>query len=176
MESLRATGQLDHTVVIYSSDHGLAIGSHGLRGKQNMYEHTVNVPLILSGPGIPRGSRCEAQVYLRDLFPTACELAGVKVPDTVEGKSLVPLLRGKEKSLYPRIHGYFKDAQRMVREDRWKLIHYPKQKKYQLFDLEKDPLELKDLSEDREHAARRDELRGRLEAWQKEVRDPLLRD
>ena len=175
LEALKSTGQAENTVVIFSSDHGLAIGSHGLRGKQNMYEHTIGVPLMIGGPGLPRGTRCDAQVYLRDLFPTACELAGVPVPATVEGQSLLPLLKGKEKALYPRVFGYFRDVQRMVRDDRWKLIHYPQIKKHQLFDLRDDPAELKDLADDPRHAATRDGLRGHLEAWQKQVGDPLLR-
>lgn len=174
VESLKATGQLENTVLIFASDHGLAIGSHGLRGKQNMYEHTVGVPLIISGPGLPRGGRCEAQVYLRDLYPTTCDLAGIRIPETVEGKSLVPLINGKEKSLYPRAFGYYRDVQRMVRDDRWKLIQYPKVKKEQLFDLANDPFEMKDLSADPRHEGKRKELQAHLLEWQKGVGDPLI--
>src|SRR5690606_1131724 len=101
LAALKETGQFENTLILFTSDHGLALGSHGLLGKQNMYEHTVNVPLILHGPGVPRGKRFAAQCYLRDLFPTACDLAGVAVPDTVQGKSLVPVLRGEAKEVYP---------------------------------------------------------------------------
>lgn len=173
LEALRATGQAENTVVIFASDHGLAIGSHGLRGKQNMYEHTIGVPLVLRGPGIPKGKRCAAQVYLRDLFPTACDLAGVKVPVAVEGRSLVPLLRGERAALYPAVFGYFKDVQRMVRTERWKLIAYPQAKRQQLFDLANDPHELHDLADDPRRRAVLADLRARLAAWQKEVGDPL---
>jgi arylsulfatase A-like enzyme len=195
LKSLDETGQADNTVVIFSSDHGLALGSHGLRGKQNMYEHTVGVPLLLKGPGIPRGKRLDAQVYLRDLYPTACDLAGIPVPKTPpprlprgvfderangaahteEGRSLVPLLTGKVKELYPEIFGYFTDTQRMVRTERWKLIHYPKAMRYQLFDLQADPDERRDLSGDRGQREVFERLKKRLERWQKEVEDPLVK-
>ncbi len=75
LRALEETNQLDNTVLIFSSDQGLALGSHGLIGKQNLYEHTFGVPLLVRGPGIPRGAKRDAGCYLRDLFPTACELA-----------------------------------------------------------------------------------------------------
>jgi arylsulfatase A-like enzyme len=175
LAALEETGQAKETVVIFSSDHGVAIGSHGLRGKQNMYEHTIGVPLIFRGPGIPHGARRDAQVYLRDLFPTTCELAGIEIPKAVEGKSLVGVIRGKEKGVYPQVFGYFKDVQRMIRTDRFKLIHYPKIERYQLFDLRADPNELHDLSGDDGHKAVFAGLRKKLEAWQKEVDDPVLK-
>lgn len=175
LAALEETGQAERTVVLYSSDHGLAIGSHGLRGKQNMYEHTAGVPLIFRGPGIPRGKRSDAQVYLRDLFPTACELAGVPVPRAVEGRSLVPLLRGEAREIHPAGFGYFTDTQRMIRTDRWKLIRYPKAGRAQLFDLAEDPHERRDLAGEPAHAAVRAELEARLAAWQRDVGDPLAR-
>lgn len=174
LAALDATGQAGRTVVVFSSDHGLAIGSHGLRGKQNMYEHTVAVPLVFRGPGVPRGERRHAQVYLRDLFPTTCEMAGVPVPPGLDGRSFLPVLRGEAKKLHPAAFGYFGDSQRMVRTDRWKLISYPKVGKVQLFDLADDPHELKDLSAER--AALVADLRERLEAWQRSVGDPLMKD
>ncbi len=174
LEALQSTGLAENTIILFASDHGLAIGSHGLRGKQNMYQHTIGVPLVISGPGLPKDQRCDAQVYLRDLFPTVCELTGIKTPDTVEGQSLAPLLQGKAKSIYPEVFGYFMDVQRMVRTDQWKLIQYPRINKYQLFDLRNDPSELKDLAEDPRHKNLVRELRGKLEAWQKKVGDPLL--
>ncbi len=173
LDALRVTGQLDNTLIIFTTDQGLALGSHGLLGKQNLYEHTLGVPLIFSGPGIPKGRRVAAQCYLRDLFPTACELAGLKTPGTVQGKSLVPVLTGKAKSIYPFLVGYFTDTQRMIREDRWKLIFYPQIKKHQLFDLAGDPDEAKDLSGEPQHAAVFAGLRVKLEAWLTENGDPL---
>jgi arylsulfatase A-like enzyme len=174
LEALEATGQAAGTIVIFTSDQGLAMGSHGLRGKQNMYEHTVGTPLIFRGPGIPKGERCDAQCYLRDLYPTVCEMAGIEIPETVQGRSLVPVLRGEADSLYPCVFGHFRDAQRMIRTDRWKLVHYPQIDKYQLFDLANHPNELNNLATGPCRATVFAELRGKLEAWQKEVGDPLV--
>lgn len=173
LAALHASSQAENTIVIFSADQGLAVGSHGLRGKQNLYEHSFGVPLIMRGPGVPQGRRIAAQCCLRDLFPTTCELAGVKIPDTVQGKSLVPVLTGKAGSIYPHLIGYYTDTQRAIRDDRWKLILYPKAVKQQLFDLANDPNELHDLSSKPEHAERLVALRATLEAWLKENGDPL---
>ncbi len=174
LAALDQTGQAGSTIVIFTSDQGLAMGSHGLRGKQNMYEHTIGVPLLFRGPAVPRGRRCDAQCYLRDLYPTVCELAGIEIPGTVQGRSLAPVLRGEAQSVYPHVFGRFTDSQRMIRADRWKLVYYPKVPKYQLFDLSGDPHELTNLADDPKHAELAADLRGKLEAWQREVGDPLV--
>lgn len=175
LAALDKAGRSSDTVVIFTSDHGLAIGSHGLRGKQNMYEHTINVPLVIRGPRIPRNERRTAQVYLRDLYPTVCELAGIPIPATVEGRSFVSLLSDPDKAIHPYIFGYFRDSQRMIRGERWKLIDYPQAGKTQLFDLQHDPDEIHDLSADPRRNAVLDDLRHRLKAWQLDVKDPLLK-
>jgi arylsulfatase A-like enzyme len=165
IEQLRTNGHLKNTYVIFTSDHGLAVGSHGLMGKQNMYEHTIRVPLIIAGPGIPKAKRSNALCYLRDLYPTICELAGVSTPKSVEGRSLLPVISGKKKNVYEEVYGYFRDKQRMVRNKRFKLIHYPHLDRYQLFDLSEDPQELHDLSEDSAHQATLAGMRGKMEKW-----------
>lgn len=173
LKTLDRTGQAADTVVIFAADNGLAIGSHGLRGKQNMYEHSVGVPLVFRGPGVRAGRRSQAQVYLRDLFPTACELAGIPIPQTVQGKSVKSLLTGggSGASFRPEAFGYFRDVQRMIRTDRWKFIWYPKLGREQLFDLRKDPDELSDLVRAPGRQAIRAELRGRLLRWLKQEND-----
>jgi arylsulfatase A-like enzyme len=176
LDALDRTGQADNTIIVYASDHGLAIGSHGLRGKQNMYEHTINVPLIFAGPGIPRGQRRSAQVYLRELYATLCELAGVAAPDTVEERGFGAVVRGEVPSIRDYAFAYFEDSQRMIRGDRWKLIHYPKIQRYQLFDLAQDPFELKDLSTVAAQRSRIASLREMLEAWQDRIGDPIRQD
>ena len=165
LAQLRADGRLANTVVVFTSDHGLAVGSHGLMGKQNMYAHSIRVPFIISGPGIPRGRRTDAFCYLRDLYPTTCEMAGIAIPKTVRARSLKPILTGKAEAVHKLAFGYFRDVQRMVRDDRWKLVWYPKIQKTQLFDLQNDPLERHNLAETLIHRARRDNLRERLHAW-----------
>ena len=172
LKALKDTGQAENTLVIFASDHGLAMGSHGLRGKQNMYEHTIGVPLIVGGPGIPAGEKRDAQVYLRDLYPTVCDLAGIEIPRTVEGRSLRPVLAGEAKEVYPAVFGYFRGYQRMIRTKRWKLVHYPEVKRWQLFDLDADPDELHNLADDPRHAEVRLRLVGDLRRLQASVRDP----
>jgi arylsulfatase A-like enzyme len=174
LEALEQTGQRDETIVIFTSDQGLAMGSHGLRGKQNMYEHTVGTPLIWKGPGVPKGQRTGAQCYLRDLYPTICELVDIDIPGTVQGRSLVPVIRGEEESIYSCVFGHFKNVQRMIRTDRWKLIHYPKVGEFQLFDLTNDPHELNNLADNPKHAEVVKQLHDRLRAWQKNVGDPAV--
>ncbi len=175
LRKLEETGRRDNTIIIFTSDHGLAIGSHGLMGKQNMYEHTVGVPFIIAGQGIPKGRRSSAGIYLRDMFPTVCELAGIDVPATVTAQSFASILRG-EKSPASRqtAYAYFYDRQRMIRTDRWKLILYPHLDRYQLFDLKTDPHELNDLSTDATHADRMNRLRSQMEQWFRRRGDTVL--
>ncbi len=174
VQALEDTGQRERTLIIFSSDHGLAVGSHGLRGKQNQYEHTINVPLIFNGPGIAAGKTCAAQCYLRDLFPTVCVLAEIPVPKTVEGRSLVPVLTGREKAVYGEVFGYFRRSQRMIRSADYKLIEYPEAGRVQLFHLSADPWELHNLADDPAAQNIRRDLLKKLRAWQRDVRDPVL--
>lgn len=175
VRALEQTGELSRTLIVFASDHGVAMGSHGLMGKQNQYEHSINVPLILAGPGVPAGRHFSAQSYLRDLYPTVCDLVGVPVPSTVQGKSLQPVLTGAKGEIYDSIFGYYTGAQRMIREpDGWKLIWYPVLEKHQLFNVSTDPDELRDLSTHPAHAMRLRALHGRLSSWQRAAGDPLM--
>ena len=174
LDTLRETGQAERTYILFTSDHGLAVGSHGLRGKQNMYDHTVGVPFLVSGPTVPAGEVRTTPCYLRDMYPTVCELAGIEIPDSVNGRSLVPAIRDPDVQVYDAAFGHFRDVQRMIRTEKWKLIHYPKIGRYQLFDMENDPLEKEDLYGRPCYATVIAELRTRLEAWQEEAGDPLV--
>jgi len=173
--ALKQSGRLENTIVIFTSDHGLAVGSHGLRGKQSMYEHTIGVPLVLAGPGIPKNRRVNAQCYLRDLFPTTCALAGVPIPKAIDGRSLKPVLDGKAESVYPHVFGYFRKFQRMIRTDDWKLIHYPHLDRWQLFHLKTDPHELTNLAGRKKYVEVQKDLSAKLRAWQRRVKDPVLK-
>ncbi len=173
LKALGAAGKRDNTIVVFTSDHGLALGSHGLVGKQNMYEHTINVPLVIAGPGVPAGQKRSAQCYLRDLFPTLCEVAGIAVPK-MDGRSLTPAFRGEKAEVHPFIVGYFQDSQRMIREGDWKLVWYPNIDRRQLFHVARDPLELDDRIGDREQQDRVFNLHKKLTDWLAAQRDPLL--
>jgi arylsulfatase A-like enzyme len=173
LDVVRERGWSDNTVVIYSSDQGLAVGGrHGLMGKQNLYEH-VKPPLILSGPGIPRG-QSDALVYLYDLFSTICDLAGIEVPAVVEAKSLLPVVKGTQTRVRDWLLGAYKDCQRMIRDERWKLIEYNagRVRNTQLFDLQNDSDELHNLAGDPNHAERLARLRKLLAEAQKQFGDP----
>jgi len=159
---LKARGQWDNTIIIFSGDNGLSLGEHGLFGKQNLYEFGgMHVPLVIAGPGIPRGSS-DALVYLMDLFPTFAEFAGAKIPDGVEGKSIVPILAGKRAKVRDVLYTAYRDCQRAIRDDRWKLIRYPLVNRTQLFDLSSDPHELNNLADKPEHKAKLTELTAQL--------------
>jgi arylsulfatase A-like enzyme len=168
LAALDETGEAVHTLVVYVSDHGLALGSHGLLGKQNLYEHSVRVPCLLRGPGVPAGFRCGALAYSLDLYATLCELAGVRAPPGIESRSLRPLLAAGVAPVREDLCAAYMDCQRMVVDGRWKMIVYRVGgvERVQLFDLEADPDEGRDLAADPSHGARLAALRARLVAWQ----------
>lgn len=174
LQALDESGQASNTIVIFTSDHGLALGSHGLLGKQNLYDHSMRSPLLMMGPGVPKGQLSTGQCYLFDIFPTACELAGVTAPKTVEGKSLVPLLVKPDAEVRDSIFGAYRGVQRCIRTPEWKLIRYPKINKDQLFHIAEDPDELRDLADDPAQVGKLAELRETLAVAQKENGDPLL--
>ncbi len=175
IRALEEAGVLERTVIIFSSDHGLALGSHGLMGKQNQYEHTIGVPLITAGPGVRAGARASAQCYLRDLFPTVCDITGTAIPPSVQGRSLRPVLRGENAEIYPAIFGRFTDTQRMMRTaDGWKLIWYPKIARQQLFHVSEDPEELRDLAQDKGEQERLHRMMAGLETGMREQGDAVL--
>ncbi|MCL2659213.1 MAG: sulfatase-like hydrolase/transferase [Acidobacteriaceae bacterium] len=173
LDALERTGKASNTYVILTADHGLAVGEHGLMGKQNMYDHSLRIPLLITGPGIKPGSQVDELVYQHCLYATTCELAGLPIPSTVEFKSLAPMLRGDTTPVYDAVFSYYRDFQRMVRTKKHKLIVYPQVKKMQVFDIEKDPWEMHDLSDDPAYADVKADLMKRLKQLQAELDDPL---
>lgn len=173
--ALKELGMYDNTIFIYSADHGLAIGSHGLFGKQNLYEAGMKPPLVFAGPGIPHGES-NALVYLLDIFPTVCDLVGTSIPSGLDGKSLKPVIEGKQPSVRDTLFLSYRDVQRAIRDDRYKLIRYPQVNVTQLFDLQTDPDELNNLADKPEQAERIKKLTTELERWQKSLGDtaPLV--
>ncbi len=169
--TLEASGQYENTLIVFAADHGLAIGSHGLFGKQNLYEHSMRAPLIIAGPGIPKGRRADAMCYLLDIFPTLGELASVPAPEGSEGLSLAPVLAGNRRTVRESIFTAYRGVQRAVRDEEWKLIIYPQVNKSQLFNLRDDPDELHDLADDPSRAGEVSRLTGLLRRWQEQVGD-----
>lgn len=148
LAALDRSGKAKSTYIFFTADHGLAVGHHGLMGKQNLYDHSVRVPLVVVGPGVPEGKRNHTPVYLQDVMPTTLDLAGVKRPDHVQFKSLLPLIRGEPATPYDAIYGAYLDLQRSVKQDGYKLILYPTLTKARLYNLRDDPGETNDLADD----------------------------
>ena len=178
LRTLEATGRLNNTIVIYTADHGLAVGQHGLFGKQNLYDHSIRVPSIFAGPGVPEGVTVEALTYLYDVFPTLCDLTDVECPETTEGKSLVPLMEGCVDQIRPTVFAAYKDIHRTISDGTWKLIrHYVSKETgagtdcLQLFNLADDPWETVNLAELPAHADRIRSLAADMKAWQNETDD-----
>ena len=174
LDTLEKSGQADNTYIFFSADHGLAVGHHGLFGKQNLYEHSTRVPFMAVGPGIKAGAKVDAPIYLQDVHPTTIELAGGKPAEKVEFHSLLPILNGKSKKhAYDAIHGAYLGLQRSVTVDGWKLILYPKVSKARLYNIDEDPLEKKDLAHDPEQGKRIGALFARMLKLQKEMDDKV---
>lgn len=149
LKKLEAMGELDNTYIFYTADHGMSIGRHGLQGKQNLYEHTWRVPLIVRGPGIKAGSRVQGNVYLLDVLSTLCDIAAVETPESSEGVSFKPVLMGEQTETRDVLYGVYsggtKPGMRCVRKGDWKLIKYDvldgKVRETQLFNLADNPHE-----------------------------------
>ena len=173
LEGLNRAGLLDNTIVIYTSDHGEMIGHHGIWGKIVYYESSVGVPLLMTGPGIRAGHhRVAHPVSLLDLFPTTCGLAGLPIPEGLDGVDLHELLADPETAKPPRdfaasasfaygvrINYNTTDenqagaAMRLVRDQNWKYVEIEKGSPL-LFDLANDPLEKLNLAARAEHQER----------------------
>ena len=171
---LKTRGLAENTIIVYAADNGLALGSHGLLGKQSVFEHSMLTPLILAGPGVPKGKSTAAFTYLFDLFPTLCELAGVPAPAGVFGESLRPLWDGSRSSLRDTVFLPYIQIQRAVRDERWKLIRYPKLGFSQLFDLQTDPDETRSVYDDPARAPDITRLTAAMKTWQQKVGDTLV--
>jgi arylsulfatase A-like enzyme len=174
LATLKARGLADNTIIVYAADNGLALGSHGLLGKQSVFEHSMRTPFIIGGPGIPQGKSVQAFTYLFDIFPTLCELTGVTPPAGVFGESVRPLWAGAKQSLRDTVFLPYIQVQRAVRDERWKLIRYPKLGYSQLFDLQNDPNETRSVYDDPAHAAHIARLTAAMKTWQQKVGDTLV--
>lgn len=170
---LEKTGRARDTIVVFAGDNGLAVGQHGLVGKQSLYEHSIRVPLVLRGPGIPSNRRIGAPAYLHDLFPTLFDLAGLPVPPTVESRSLAPLLSNPDAPLRDATFHAFRHLHRAVRKDGWKLIRYHVNGVHttQLFDLRNDPWERYNRAGDPAHEGRLRELDALLRSRSRAAED-----
>lgn len=173
LKALQQSGEADRTIVIYAADNGLAIGSHGLLGKQSVFEHSMKTPLIIAGPGVPKGKTVNSFTYLLDLFPTLCDTLSVPAPAGLDGHSLRPLWEGSKDKVRDSVFLPYLEFQRAVRDERWKLIAYPKVGHLQLFDLANDPYEQRNLIDKPEHSGEVARLRALMRQWQEKAGDTV---
>lgn len=174
LDALKASGKEKNTWIFFTADHGLAVGRHGLVGKQNLYEHSVRVPFVVVGPKATAGERIPAPIYLQDVMPTVLDLAGVSKPEHVEFHSVLPLVEKKQtNSNYSAIYGAYLELQRMVQADGFKLLVYPKAKRIRLYNTAADPFEQHDLVDDPQYQPRIRQLAKSLRTLQQQTGDAL---
>lgn len=146
LETLEQSGRADNTLIILTADNGLAMGRHGFIGKQSLYEHSVKIPLVIAGCGLPKGEHREQMVYMQDIVPTMYEVAGIEAPKGTDFHSLISIAKDKKaESNYDYIYCAYMDKQRMIKDERYKLFLINDAKKGYLFDLKNDPEEINNL-------------------------------
>lgn len=172
LQAVEASGQLENTIIVYTGDHGLAVGQHGLMGKQNVYEHSVRVPLIFSGPGMTGNQISNALTYSWDSFPTLCDLCDLAIPEGLDASKLTDVITGTRSNHRESITTIYQNCQRMITEDQWKLIVTLKTTaaatdnplQYQLFNVLTDPNETVNLATDPSYSIHLQRLLGLLTA------------
>ena len=162
VKALKESGAYDNTIIVLAGDSGLAVGNHGLMGKQSVYdEDGIHVPFIISGNLIEdKGRRINSLSYIHDIFPTICDLAGIEKSASFDGKSLVPVINNEVEQVRDYTYHAYKQFQRAYRKGDYKLIEYVRadgdhwktgkfiagSKVTQLFNTTNDPWETTDLS------------------------------
>ena len=184
LQYLEESGLAENTIVIYSSDQGFYLGDHGWLDKRWMYEESLRMPLIVRWPGVTEASsRDEHIVQNTDYAATLLDMAGLVVPEDIQGKSIVPLLKGHEPSGWRDVayyHYYAWPDWHMVqphygiRSDRYKLIRFYNTDEWELFDLEKDPDEMVNQYASPEYGAIVEAMTGRLEKAREEIGDTAI--
>jgi arylsulfatase A-like enzyme len=174
MESLAALGLASRTAVVVTADHGEMLGDHGLLFKAGyVYEEVVRTPLIFRAPGkLPAGKRVSGMTEGVDIMPTALQLLGIEPSSRVQGRSLLPLVDGKQQGR-DEVHSEFPTT-KMIRTADWKLVHYVRAPYGELYNLREDPHELYNLYDDPRYAKVKSEMKSRLVDWLIETEDPAL--
>ncbi len=173
LDALERSSKAGNTYVVVTADHGLAVGEHGLMGKQNLYDCSIRMPLLISGPGVRTGVKVDELVYQHSMYATTCDLAGIPTPGTVQFPSIAPMLRGDYRPVHDAVFTWHRHTQRAIRTKTHKLIVYPEVHTIQLFDIERDPWEMHDLSGDPAMDKLKGELMEQLQRMQKELGDMI---
>ncbi len=148
VQALKAAGKYENTIIILTSDNGIAIGSHAMMGKQDQYEHGIHVPLIFSGKNIQKNKTHQANVQLTDMFPTICDLLELETPQSVEGISFNKAFADSSYKGRDIMYSGYSTYQRAVIKDNYKLIKYNVNGTMttELFDLKNDPFEINNIA------------------------------
>lgn len=175
LDTLDQTGLRSNTVIVYAADNGLAVGQHGLMGKQNMYDHSIRIPLVFAGPGIPAGKKVNSLRYSIDVAPTLLEAAGVPIPNTVEGVSLWPEIHRRAQPPRDCVVAAHRHWMRALRTNEHKLIEYRVDGKRttQLFNLRRDPWEMQNLAAEVRYTPLRKDMQKKLRQELRRIDEPL---
>ncbi|MCD7935950.1 MAG: sulfatase-like hydrolase/transferase [Tannerellaceae bacterium] len=172
IQALKDNGLYENTIVVFLADNGLAVGQHGLMGKQNLYRHSVNVPLMIKRAGQTVPVVTDKMCYLIDLYPTMCVLAGISVPQSVDGVSLLPVLE-RDEVVRPYLYLGYRHLHRAVTDGEWKLIDYRVNgaQTSQLFHLKNDPMETNNLYDEKKQVKVIKRLRSQMDKLRVETKD-----
>jgi len=177
VEQMKAAGLWENTILIFLSDNGYHLGSHGLGNKITMHEESVRVPMFATGPGVARGKRSQSLVSSLDLYPTLLSLAGAEIPDRSMGHCLVPVFRDPDLTVRQTVFsecvgvgGKPGEGHRMAYDGRYKLILTGMDELY-LFDHNNDPNELTNVIDQAKYAGIRKRLESELANWMRTIRD-----
>lgn len=180
MDYLKSKGLDKNTIIIYTSDQGFYLGEHGWFDKRFMYEESFRTPLIIKWPGVTKQkSTSSMMVQNLDFAETILDMAGLPVPADMQGKSFVPILKGTQKaSLHDALYYHFyenlehKVAKHIgVRTDRYKLIYFYENNEWELYDLEKDPREMKNLYGNPSYKTVAEMMKNQLQKAQNQYKD-----
>jgi arylsulfatase A-like enzyme len=181
LDYLKKSGLAEDTIVVYTSDQGFFLGDHNWYDKRFMYEESLRMPLLVRWPRkVKAGAVNDAMILNVDFAPTLMDAAGLAVPADMQGRSFLPLLEGKRPkdwrtSMYYRYYHYPQHHRVQphlgVRTERYKLIHFNKIDRWELFDLKKDPRELKNVYADPAYAETVKILKAELYRLKKELKD-----
>ena len=168
VQLLKDKGIYNNTVIVFAADNGLALGQHGLMGKQSVYEHSNHVPLIFSGPGIPKGEKRELDLFLLDIYPTLCDMLNFDIPTSVQGTSFYPSFKQNDYKIRDGIATRYSKLNFALKKNNMKLMEFQNKDKERhtlLFDLSKDPLEQNNLANEAKHKDLIDQMRVEMKAY-----------
>lgn len=178
LDALETKGLMENTVIVFAGDNGLAVGQHGLFGKQSVYDHSVRIPLIIAAPNIKGNRKANTLSYIHDIFPTICDITGNRHPASIEGKSLMPSLKDETAKIRDAVHLSHARQMRAVRtDDDWKYIRYFVKgvTHEQLYYIKEDPFEVNNLADNPDFSEKKEVLLKKLVKGILDSKDDFLK-